>query len=456
MISHGKTGVPALRVAVLEHAGRPPAGHLRCQIDRHLRFDPSGLASYFFSDWQPLVYDAFLVAAAIEFCDRTLRRPASWRRTFEVRIPVHDALHWRTTAVDKSLTDAVEFLTGDKWQFVFVTRTKPKDPPAQQPIALRFPSPCAVLPFSDGLDSRAVAGLLAQEWRERLILVRLGKKKIDRPKTAEGRAHPFSTMPYQVRADNLRFTESTLRSRGFKFTLLSGVAAYLAGAETVFLPESGQGALGPVLVPAGQSYEDYRNHPTFTRLMTTFLDALFGYRILFKFPRLWSTKGETLRAYMDAVPQADWSGTISCWHDTRSVSVNSRKRQCGVCAACLLRRMSIHSAKLDEAPTTYVWERLDTPTFAAGAAPGFMTAMRAHREYGVAGALHLDHLAQLADSRLHTDSVAAEARALGRAIDEDAGITRSKLIRLLNAHKLEWNSFVQNQGSQSFLAKWIA
>jgi hypothetical protein len=66
------------------------------------------------------------------------------------------------------------------------------------------------------------------------------------------------------------------RSRGFKFALISGIAAYLANADEIVIPESGQGALGPVLSDVGHAYPDYRNYPLFTRRMEQFFNVLFG------------------------------------------------------------------------------------------------------------------------------------------------------------------------------------
>jgi len=81
--------------------------------------------------------------------------------------------------------------------------------------------------------------------------------------------------------------------------MLSGLGAYLARAERIIVPESGQGARGPALVPVGQAYEDYRNHPLFTNRMAVFPSALLGQNSRFEFPRLWYTKGETLKAYAE-------------------------------------------------------------------------------------------------------------------------------------------------------------
>jgi len=86
---------------------------------------------------------------------------------------------------------------------------------------------------------------------------------------------PFAFVPYRVRYGARGSVETSARSRGFKFALLSGVAAYLSQAQQVVVPESGQGALGPVLVPVGQGYEDYRNHPLFTDRMGRILIQSF-------------------------------------------------------------------------------------------------------------------------------------------------------------------------------------
>ena len=83
-----------------------------------------------------------------------------------------------------------------------------------------------------------------------------------------------------------------------------------------------------------------------------------------------------------------WNTTWSCWQQNRHSSVAGRKRQCGVCAACFLRRLSVHAAGLEEVPETYVWENLSARSFEAGAASAFSRITTAHREYAIAGALH--------------------------------------------------------------------
>ena len=104
-------------------------------------------------------------------------------------------------------------------------------------------------------------------------------------------------IPFKVKG--YRGNESSFRSRGFQFAAVTAIAAQLSNVTRVVVPESGQGALGPVLLPLHNIYADYRNHPTFFRKMERFIKAVLGYRVRFEQPRLWSTKGQTLRAFLN-------------------------------------------------------------------------------------------------------------------------------------------------------------
>ena len=88
-----------------------------------------------------------------------------------------------------------------------------------------FPDgPCAVMPFSDGLDSYVVAKLMERKPGHRLIRVRLGSK----PQRQHRTQIPFAAVPYRVHCGKPRPVETSVRSRGFKFALISAIAAYLS------------------------------------------------------------------------------------------------------------------------------------------------------------------------------------------------------------------------------------
>ena len=456
----GKAGagiaeLPLHRVDVVEQGRVARWDRIQCEIGGNLEFDTAGLEAYCFANWDERVFDAFVLAAAVQFCDHTKRRPSiRWGREIDLCVPVHDPAHWLSATVSEVLHDALEFLTGDRWHLEFVERHKP-EPDRQGKLNLPD-GEGVIIAFSDGLDSRAVAGLTEREYGHKLIRVRLGYRSSDKhlPKS---RRIPFAKVPYRVRYGREGSVETSARSRGFTFALLSGIAAYLSQSPLVIVPESGQGVLGPVLVPVGQAYEDYRNHPLFTDRMEAFLLALFGHKVRYTYPRLWSTKAETVAAFIAACPDGDtWAQTRSCWQGQRQASVSGRWRQCGICAACMLRRMSVQAIGGTEDKKTYVWEDLSAERFEDGAAAGFRKAepRGAMYEYAIAGTLHLDHLAGLSHSRASQVPLDRQAFQLSRSIALSEQETRQKLERLLAQHRKEWKDFLESLGARSFLAQW--
>jgi hypothetical protein len=223
---------PGIHVDVVEPGTVTRPGTLPCVIDEHLSFDTAKMESYFFAQWEPVLYDAFLLAAAVEFCDITKHRPAyGWGRDIHLGLPVHDPERWQQEDVVRALHDALDFLTGDRWQVTVYARQKPLPHPRQGLFSIGDDK-SAVIPFSDGLDSWAVAGLASREMGERLVRVRLGGRKYH-PHRPHLRREPFTSVPYHVRSGEKGRIESSARSRGFKFAMTSGLAAYLAKAHRI-------------------------------------------------------------------------------------------------------------------------------------------------------------------------------------------------------------------------------
>ena len=368
-----------------------------------------GRGQHFVFDRQPRVlllrhveghrYDALLVAAAVEFADKALG--AGRILASEFHLPCL-FMTWRSGAAPRSRNTARRAEFPDRGRVGHRFLSAP-------PVGRR--SAAGTLdPRPRGRSGHSVQqwpGLTRSRGPDQPVRSATGWSASGSARaspTAKGLArerHAFTAVPFDVTAAKGTFVESTVRSRGFKFALVSGIAAYLAGAGKSSCLRAGRASVGPSLVTVGQAYEDYRSHPLFTCRMETFLEALLGYRVGYVFPQIWQTKG---RPYVNSLRLAPMmpgrrhgpAGRASAGQRRRS------KRQCGVCAACMLRRMSVHAAGLTESPERYVWERLTTRAFEDGAEPSFRAKDKisgALREYAIAGALHLDHLAELADGR---------------------------------------------------------
>ena len=165
--------LPSIRVDVVEIGVRSRRNWVKCLIGRDLMFNTTGLEAYCLATWEPIVHDAFVVAAAVQYCDQLLNRPLlGWKRDIELRVPVHDPKHWSQSNVSDALHRALTLLTGDHWAIIFKARKKAVEEPHQGRFNMPV-GPCVVIPFSDGLDSLTVAGLMAREHGDQLIPVRL-------------------------------------------------------------------------------------------------------------------------------------------------------------------------------------------------------------------------------------------------------------------------------------------
>lgn len=68
--------VPEHFIDVVEAGGQPRNGRTAFDLGRDLKFSTAALESYAFARWEPLIYDAMMLAAAIEYADRATKRPA--------------------------------------------------------------------------------------------------------------------------------------------------------------------------------------------------------------------------------------------------------------------------------------------------------------------------------------------------------------------------------------------
>ena len=441
--------IPEKKIDVVESGRLAREERMPLNLTQDVKFSTEALETYAFARWESVIYDAMVVAAAIEYGDRIVkRRPQGWARRISLQIPVHDPDRWVASDVSAALHDAIEFLTGDYWSISFIRRLRDAPSPSQGYLDLPVDTK-AVIAYSDGMDSRAVAGIVAASLGDKLVRVRVGSKKWDNLKNDNGR-QPFTIVPYKVHCK--RPKESSARSRGFKFALISAIAAYLTDADEIVVPESGQGIIGPVVVTVGHAWPDYRNHPLFTTRMQRFIEALLGKRLRYVFPRIWSTKGETLREFVSLYDDRSWSTTKSCWRDNRWSSVNRKYRQCGVCAACMLRRVAVHAAGQTEPVDTYVTIDMDATTLENAVDPDFTKMTCAFREYAIAGSLHLKHLAEL--SKENDALVTRHATLLASVLGLSNEKSRERLSALLSRHAQEWKNYTDSLEQDSFVRQW--
>ena len=148
--------------------------------------------------------------------------------------------------------------------------------------------------------------------------------------------------------------------------------------------------------------------------MERFIKALLSHRVHYEQPRLWYTKGQTLRAFLDLPGKLEHhlTNTRSCWQNRRIVNSGGSKKHCGLCAACLLRRQSLHTVAVSETPDAYVVPDLNATDVTEALSGIPRTAdWKIMVEYGSVGARHLQHFADMAilpddKLRVHVSEIA--------------------------------------------------
>lgn len=263
---------------------------------------------------------------------------------------------WNNPDIARLLTEVLEVLTGDRWHIEFARYKKPSSVSCRQTRLFCDNDYRSVMAFSEGLDSLCASGLAEQQGK--LVRVRV----VHHSKKDNFRGQ-FDQLPYTVTPR--QGGDQSSRSRGFKFTAIASVVAAISDAKSIVTTESGQGVLGSALLDSYGVYPDFRSHPVFLRKMERFINLLLGNNIKFVIPRIWHTKAETIRDFTRIVKENKQLvlETRSCWQSRHNVRFDGKLRQCGVCSACLLRRMSLLAAEIEEKTDTYTVADLTVNTF---------------------------------------------------------------------------------------------
>ncbi len=330
----------------------------RCELGKDIIISPELLQDYCAKLITPVEQDLVIIAASVAFADRLVRRQHSngWSRDLLLTVPVSDPNLWSRTTLTTTLYDALEYVTGDRWEFDFVRDCDQSLVKGQS--SLDFTSEnYVVLPFSDGLDSFLQWQLLRKEdSKSKILRVHTKSRASNKARNVLIDAQGDSSdqrlgMPVSFSLGE--HLEPTYRSRTFLFFAIAALAAHKSGTNRVVVGENGVGALGPSMLPFGDECPHRTTHPAFTRRLANFINIALGCNIAFEHPQVFRTKGQVL-SYAISSGISGWESTHSC---TRGPRNRLDKKPCGVCGGCLLRRTAIHSARVNDS-ATYFWDNL--------------------------------------------------------------------------------------------------
>jgi hypothetical protein len=96
---------------------------------------------------------------------------------------------------------------------------------------------------------------------------------------------------------------------------------------------------------------------------------------------------------------------------------------------------------------------MSAPTLQLSVVAGFSKSSGAFEHYAIAGALHMDHLADMAGEDAKS-SVRRHAILLAPALGLTPNDVTAKLSGLLNRHALEMENYMEFLGERSFVREW--
>lgn len=286
-------------------------------------------------DWLEILGHLFAVDMA---CERGFG-DVDWSRSIQAWLPVRDPAFWalHRPAIEGIWTD----LTGDELRLHFELEAKPVGPPRMGKMP--FGDHDCVALVSGGQDSFAGALDLLDAGRAPLLLSHSASGAVNHAQNAvEAILRGVNSDIVRVKLGALKTpgrdfpgAEPSQRSRTFFFVGAAALVAAQGGSDEVILNENGIMALHVPLTAARiGSLSTHTASPPILERMGALASAVLGrpLRVENRLVRL--TKPEVVGRAVALGHGQDMIRTVSCWQIGRT------NRHCGICAPCLLRRIS--------------------------------------------------------------------------------------------------------------------
>jgi len=308
------------------------------------------------------ILDLLEIAAYVFAADRWAHRGPkdavefhAWARSIHLVIRVRDHAFWNEPKVKGKLSDALEFMTGDR-KYTFEFSPGHKTPPTslfdREEFRIEARQPVSILLFSGGLDS--LAGVLDRlhSTNEDIYLIshRSGQPSTRRTQnrltailkqTYPGRIHHYS---FECGLSHKRAEEETQRTRAFLFGAIAFALAHRLSQNLFFVYENGVTSLNFLrrqdLINARASRT---THPKTHALLARFLSEVQGALVKVLNPFWQHTKADVFQL-LDHIGGRDLIGsTVSC---SKTFQRLGTATHCGCCFQCIDRRFAAYAAGL--------------------------------------------------------------------------------------------------------------
>lgn len=312
----------------------------------------------------PELADLVDVAVAVAITDRLSLRKENTRTRIHVALPVRNPEMFKRFHIDSHLHKTLCWFTNDYWYFEFKRRTSPDRPTVSQlriPVVEHYEQSIEVALWSGGLDS--LAGLCEQLITKPSTNFTLLGTGINEQvfSTQRGVAkHVSRRFPNRIKLVQVPIRSRNINedvkknnrpnARGFVFTLIGAVCALLEGQNTLHVYENGIGAINLPFSESAVGLDHLRPvHPLSLRYMHKLISLLLDIPFTFHNPFLFQTKAQMCKVFIDTDTTDLIFDTITCNRRHRLPGVP----QCGICAACLLRKQALAVQRIEDR-TEYV------------------------------------------------------------------------------------------------------
>lgn len=365
----------------------------RFQVEEAKRVNINDTSEMYYTFWNPKVgpgkkqmyitprvfsdeaLDLLYIALMVFYVDRKVERAVqddAWTRNVELYIPVKAFAKWESCK--STLTDALNFLTGDRWELHFRSRVALTDDEDRYRKgryhfrnSIKRIDTDTFCMLSGGLDSFIGAINLLAEGKKPIFVGNYngGKGvKIYQDKVVNSIAAKYSVEKnrfFRFFAAPISGAEDTTRSRSLMFFAHAiAIASGMGHHVDLYIPENGVISLNiPLTVMRLGSLSTRTTHPYFMGLLQKLLTDL-GLDITLVNKFQFMTKGEMMRTCLDKdFLKNHYQYTMSCSHPDQGRWSGEHAGHCGECLPCTIRRAAVKAAGLTD--TSFYRHHYETP-----------------------------------------------------------------------------------------------
>jgi len=273
----------------------------------------------------------------------------AWDRDFSFVLPVRDLGFWERAEVGQLLQEVLDFLSNDRYSFVFVPVKHDRQAQAYLDFGdledWPFYGVERVLMFSGGLDSLGGAVQTGRAGCKTALVSHRSVTTLDsrqrRLFDELDREFPGQMVhiPVWVNKERNLSREPTQRTRSFLFTALGTIVAESIQAKGVRFFENGIVSLNlPVADEALRARASRTTHPRALHLLAQLCTLVTGRDFEVDNPYFFNTKAEIVARIVEQGAGELINFTCSCAHP---MFRSKTQWHCGTCSQCIDRRFAV-------------------------------------------------------------------------------------------------------------------